>query len=437
MQEDESKLSDRELEILQLVATGASNKEIANQLFISTNTVKVHLRNIFQKIGVTSRTEAALYALNSRQLSQTESEKIDTSESIDEGEVPPTRAPSTNITATSIIVSVFLIVFSVFIYFAFIYRPVEENTLPIGAFTTSNLPVWKELSPMPTARFGLAVASYESKILAIGGMTDGGVSGIVEIYDPATDQWSAAKPKPTPVYETTAAVINGKIYLPGGKLSDGKVTDLLEIYDPRTNTWEKGNSLPAARCAYALAVFEGYLYLFGGWDGKSFQRSVYQYDPFLDSWTGLPDMPTKRGYHGAAVAGRSIYVFGGFDGKQALTANEELRLDSLENEYPEWEEVTGMPEPVYGMGSTDVADIIFSFGGSGDVTEQYSILSFFHLEDEWRGVEGTELFHLSNMGVGRIGTTIYVVGGQVDSEPVSTNKAYQLLTTITIPIITK
>lgn len=55
-------LSERELEILRLVAAGASNKEIAASLFIVEGTVKNHLTNILGKLGVADRTQAALKA---------------------------------------------------------------------------------------------------------------------------------------------------------------------------------------------------------------------------------------------------------------------------------------------------------------------------------------------------------------------------------------
>lgn len=61
-----SGLTEREVEVLRLVAAGASNRDIARKLFISEKTVKNHMSNIFQKLGVVDRTQAALYAVKQR-----------------------------------------------------------------------------------------------------------------------------------------------------------------------------------------------------------------------------------------------------------------------------------------------------------------------------------------------------------------------------------
>lgn len=55
-------LSEREGVVLEAVARGLSNREIGRQLWISEQTVKFHLRNVYRKLGISSRTEAARYA---------------------------------------------------------------------------------------------------------------------------------------------------------------------------------------------------------------------------------------------------------------------------------------------------------------------------------------------------------------------------------------
>ena len=58
VQQQKLGLSAREIEVLQLMAAGMSNQEIAEQLYVSVNTVKTHTSNIFQKLDVKRRTQA-------------------------------------------------------------------------------------------------------------------------------------------------------------------------------------------------------------------------------------------------------------------------------------------------------------------------------------------------------------------------------------------
>jgi len=65
-QDETGQLSRREVEVLALITGGETNREIGKKLFISEKTVKNHLTNIFRKINVTDRTQAAMYAVKNR-----------------------------------------------------------------------------------------------------------------------------------------------------------------------------------------------------------------------------------------------------------------------------------------------------------------------------------------------------------------------------------
>ena len=60
------KLTEREMEVLRLVARGMNNRDIAGELFISENTVKNHVRNILEKLQIHSRMEAVMIALRDK-----------------------------------------------------------------------------------------------------------------------------------------------------------------------------------------------------------------------------------------------------------------------------------------------------------------------------------------------------------------------------------
>jgi len=442
-------LSEREIDVLHLLVTGASNKEIAQKLNISTNTVKVHLRNIYAKIEVSSRTEAVLYAVNSGLLpieSDLNSPNLDAGITEMDGEERQaiqvqggrlswfdfiqTRNGILFLGAGGILVALVIVIILM------LTQVIGINPAP-DISSPADLPRWQSLPSMSSARSGLAVATFDNAVYAIAGENEESISDIVEKYDPAKNSWQQVASKPTAVMDISAGVIGGKIYVPGGRLPNGRVANVLEIYDPRMDRWSEGAKLPRGLSAYSLEAFEGKLYLFGGWDGSELVKSVYVYDPERDTWLELPEMPTARGYAGSATVGGRIYIIGGYDGDRALSVNEVFYPSRSEDGQAAWETGTSLPQGVYAMGITSIADILYLLGGKSDAEREFNTLAFFTASAEWGAIEESEIPLGAHLGAVSIGSNIYTVGGEIDGALSSQAQVYQAIYTVSIPVIIK
>jgi len=421
--ENES-LTERELEILRLVATGASNQQIARELSISVNTVKVHLRNIFTKLEVQSRTEATLYAIKEGW--------IKGAQLPEEAEAHQARPRFTWQLGVAI-AAVFLLVIA--IIFQAAIRASRNSALltpeAVVATVSASVQRWKARAPLPTPRSGLALVAYEGRIYAIGGESADGVTGAVERYDPEADGWTSLADKPTAVADATAALIGGEIYVPGGRTLSGSPTAIVEAYNPETETWEVRAPLPVALSAYALAALEGKLYLFGGWDGSAYLDSVYEYDPAQDVWAAKTPMPTARGFAGAAMADSKIFVIGGYDGQEDLTTNEEYVPSQDDGQGNPWTVKSPMPVGRAGCGVAVAANIIHVIGGGWD-REVADGLKYNVRTDEWETFEVPVSGQWRSLGLAMVDTEIYAVGGW-NGDYMDTNQGYTAIYTVLFP----
>jgi DNA-binding CsgD family transcriptional regulator/N-acetylneuraminic acid mutarotase len=428
-----SDLSEREQEILRLVATGASNKQIAQQLVISTNTVKVHLRNIFAKAGVSSRTEATLFAIREGLVVSPGGEVFqkDQVEVLIVPESNPTsktRQPQKEFWAVAGLLGIIIISLLGISLRANLFDP------PKRAATQSSSH-WQIRASLPTARSGLAAAVFEEQIFAFGGEGKSGVTGEVVRYVAATDKWETMPDMPTPVADIGAVVIGGKIYIPGGRLPSGENTDILQVYNPRLNTWTEGTKLPIRVSAYGLAALDGKIYLFGGWSGSKVLGSVYLYDPETNLWEQKTDMPTARAYAGAVTVNGKIFIIGGYDGTKGLRVNEVYtpELDTG-NDHP-WDIRAPLPAPRYAMGIINQADIIYLLGGiTGDNSQNIPLVYQFQL-NEWQEFETPPKLAGSHLSLAAMNSSIYMLGGKLGSNPNAETQVYQAIFTISFPII--
>ena len=378
-------LSEREIEILRLVATGVSNKEIATHLVISPNTVKVHLRNIFTKIGVVSRTEATLYALKNGLIDPSFMPKTEPTQPVHVEAEPsllgqaepilmeqpaPKRRPLLVAGLAALIVIGLLALGATAWTLLRPRTPPAATPVPTAAQPVT-LPVqsrWAGEPELPEARRDMAAVVYENEIYLFGGQTSAGVSAAAVRYDPLNKAWETLADKPTAVSHAQGALLGEKVYVPGGQAADGKPIAALEVYDLRQDQWDTLAPLPVPLSRYGLAAYEGNLYLVGGWDGETYSSAVYRYDPETDAWSERSPLPGPLGGCGVAALPGKLLVIGGFDGTQALTQTLAYFPNRDNSGDDPWEERPALPEARYNLSVVTLANAAYVIGGQqGDL----------------------------------------------------------------------
>ncbi len=409
---ENQELSEREIEVVRLLAAGLSNKEIAGQLFLSVNTVKVHLRNIFAKLGAQSRTEAMRVAIQRGWVTvpQPDAQPVASPTDIPlivvEPPLPMWRRAT--LVAAAIVSAASIAIGGV--------RSTDGATQPRCVFTDECRPAeapssvssgtrWQVAAPMPTARTRLAVAAYAGRAVAIGGDTPGGATGAVEWFDPVEDTWTKGAAKPTAASNVSAAVIGDVIVVPGGMTASGAPTEIVEIYDTGADAWSRVAPLPAPRMAHAIAAFEGKVYVLGGWNGSAYSATVFVYDPASDSWSSAATMRAPRGFAAAAVLDDAIYIVGGFDGQIESSACERYlpRVDR-------WEVCPSMSVGRGGLALVTVGPSLYAMGGGWTGYLAFNE-TFTPGSDVWLTIPTPFTGQWRGLGAAVIDAEIFAIGG--------------------------
>jgi len=421
-------LTERQLEIVALVAEGLTNREIAAQLFISHNTVKVHLRNIFAKTGVASRTELSMLAMregwvavskSDDNLAPVEVEVRDDEEAAEEQAAAEEAASAFRLPdwprVRWIALGIGLVLALVILFLpprqtvdvsgsgstqALVDNPVANDPAPVAAEGDG----WKELPPLPVRRARFGTAALTGRIYVVGGLTAEGPSDRLDVYDIEREQWMEAAPRPLALANVQATALASGILVPGGCNAEGAPVATVHRYAPEDDVWDEVAPLPEPLCAYALTTYEDDAYVLGGWNGRTYRAVAYRYDADDDVWIELLSPAEARGFGAAAALGNRVFYVGGYDGGERATC------EVYAPEEGRWDVCASLLQPRGGLGLTALGGQLFAVGGGWEgylgFNERYNLK-----EDSWT-VTGTPLVgEWRNLGVVSWETTLYAVGG--------------------------
>jgi N-acetylneuraminic acid mutarotase len=299
--------------------------------------------------------------------------------------------------------------------------------------------------------------SSNGKIYLVSGYNTGLVSSAQPStweYDPVTDTFTdltASAPFPHPVGGGASGVINGHLYVAGGRDANSEIVNLVWDYDIAANAWTQRANMPTIQNNVpGSAVALDRLWVFGGGspfgptgssspaagstkllgpeavEGKALipmtTNNTVLYDPATDSWSSSADMNVTRSFSSGAAIGNKLIAAGGYNGSTTVASAE--AFDALIQEptptptpcgiCSQWITRTSVPYSAYGVFAASDGTFVYAGGGFDGNDSHAEMLRFDPIGNSWTSLTSSPDSHFLSQAVYDNGK-IYNTGGYTGS----------------------